>query len=218
MPKRTKGSTRASGKTPCSPISRLLRESSQPARSHRRMAYSAPSTCRQIKYTSTTDRGQKESSERSVAGWCSTPKGGALSARPLCSASGSAAVLKVGRRPAAGGRTSALRGSGSPRRRCSSSSAATATVAVVASDAARFGSGSAVVDASEADLEEGVDRAEADSSSADLSGAGGGPATESDAVADGVSLPASRLRVCNVDSFSVGSSRADNLLSSVAFP
>ena len=54
-------------------------------------------------------------------------------------------------------------------------SAATATVAVVASDAARFGSGSAVVDASEADLEEGVDRVEADSSSADLSGAGGGP-------------------------------------------
>lgn len=53
---------------------------------------------------------------------CSTPMGVAASTRPLCSASGSVAVVRVDRQPRASGRTSAFRGSGGPCRRCRSSS------------------------------------------------------------------------------------------------
>lgn len=48
--------------------------------------------------------------------------GVAASPRPLCSASGSVAVVRVDRQPGASGRTSAFRGSGGPCRRCRSSS------------------------------------------------------------------------------------------------
>ena len=53
---------------------------------------------------------------------CSTPMGVAASTRPLCSASGGVAVVRVDRQPRASGRTSAFRGSGGPCRRCRSSS------------------------------------------------------------------------------------------------
>ena len=52
-----------------------------------------------------------------------TPTPVTAPARLLCSATGSAAGLKVGRQPPASGRTSALRGSDSPGRSCPSSSA-----------------------------------------------------------------------------------------------